>query len=135
MAIIKKFRIKSFKNNKEIVKLENISFSFHWRSIISHPVITFPLNLKHADKCVLVSGHATRHIGTAAPPEQTLIYLNDREKGICPVFNQRQFVILCFTDSLGSLCGNLINWRKSPSQQHVWSIISFFLLLYVFAQL
>ena len=28
MAIIKKFRIKSFKNNKEVVKLENISFSF-----------------------------------------------------------------------------------------------------------
>ena len=28
MAIIKKFRIKSFKSNKEVVKLENISFSF-----------------------------------------------------------------------------------------------------------
>ena len=32
MAIIKKFRIKSFKNNKEVVKLENISFSFGWHT-------------------------------------------------------------------------------------------------------
>ncbi len=36
MAIIKKFRIKSFKNNKEIVKLENISFSFGNRKILEN---------------------------------------------------------------------------------------------------
>ena len=36
MAIIKKFRIKSFKNNKEIVKLENISFSFGERKILEN---------------------------------------------------------------------------------------------------
>ena len=36
MAIIKKFRIKSFKNNKEIVKLENISFSFGNRKVLEN---------------------------------------------------------------------------------------------------
>jgi len=36
MAIIKKFRIKSFKNNKEVVKLENISFSFGDRKILEN---------------------------------------------------------------------------------------------------
>ena len=36
MAIIKRFRIKSFKNNKEIVKLENISFSFGERKILEN---------------------------------------------------------------------------------------------------
>ena len=36
MAIIKKFRIKSFKNNKEIVKLENISFSFGDRKVLEN---------------------------------------------------------------------------------------------------
>ena len=36
MAIIKKFRIKSFKNNKEVVKLENISFSFGERKILEN---------------------------------------------------------------------------------------------------
>ena len=36
MAIIKKFRIKSFKDNKEVVKLENISFSFGKRKILEN---------------------------------------------------------------------------------------------------
>ena len=36
MAIIKKFRIKSFKNNKEVVKLENISLSFGKRKILEN---------------------------------------------------------------------------------------------------
>ncbi len=36
MAIIKKFRIKSFKSNKEVVKLENISFSFGERKILEN---------------------------------------------------------------------------------------------------
>ena len=36
MAIIKKFRITSFKNNKEVVKLENISFSFGERKILEN---------------------------------------------------------------------------------------------------
>ena len=36
MAIIKKFRIKSFKNNKVIVKLENISFSFGNRKVLEN---------------------------------------------------------------------------------------------------
>ena len=36
MAIIKKFRIKSFKSNKEIVKLENISFSFGDRKVLEN---------------------------------------------------------------------------------------------------
>ena len=36
MAIIKKFRIKSFKNNKEVVKLENISFSFGERKVLEN---------------------------------------------------------------------------------------------------
>ena len=36
MAIIKKFRIKSYKNNKEVVKLENISFSFGERKILEN---------------------------------------------------------------------------------------------------
>jgi len=36
MAIIKKFRIKSFKNNKEVIKLENISLSFGKRKILEN---------------------------------------------------------------------------------------------------
>lgn len=36
MAIIKKFRIKSFKNNKEIINLENISLSFGKRKILEN---------------------------------------------------------------------------------------------------
>ena len=36
MAIIKKFRIKSFKNIKEVVKLENVSFSFGERKILEN---------------------------------------------------------------------------------------------------
>ena len=36
MSNIKKFRIKSFKNNKEVVKLENISFSFGERKILEN---------------------------------------------------------------------------------------------------
>ena len=36
MAVIKKFRIKSFKKNKEVVKLENISFSFGERKILEN---------------------------------------------------------------------------------------------------
>ena len=34
MAIIKKFRIKSFKEKKPIIKLENISLSFKNRNIL-----------------------------------------------------------------------------------------------------
>ena len=36
MAIIKKFRIKSFKNHKEVVKLENISLSYGKRKILDN---------------------------------------------------------------------------------------------------
>ena len=36
MAIIKKFRIKSFKNQKEVIKLENISLSFGKRKILDN---------------------------------------------------------------------------------------------------
>ena len=36
MAIIKKFRIKSFKNNKEVINLENISLSFGKRKILEN---------------------------------------------------------------------------------------------------
>lgn len=42
MAIIKKFRIKSFKEKKPIIKLENISLSFKNRSILEN--ISFNLN-------------------------------------------------------------------------------------------
>ena len=34
MAIIKKFRIKSFKNNKEIIKVDKVSLSFQRRQIL-----------------------------------------------------------------------------------------------------
>ena len=36
MAIIKKFRIKSFKNNKEVINLKNISLSFGKRKILEN---------------------------------------------------------------------------------------------------
>tara|TARA_B100000575_G_scaffold294116_1_gene308077 strand:+ start:2190 stop:2966 length:777 start_codon:yes stop_codon:yes gene_type:complete len=36
MAVIKKFRIKSFKNHKEVVKLENISLSYGRRKILDN---------------------------------------------------------------------------------------------------
>ena len=36
MAIIKKFRIKSFKNQKEVIKLENISLSYGKRKILDN---------------------------------------------------------------------------------------------------
>ena len=42
MALIKKFRIKSFKDKKPIIKLENISLSFKNRSILEN--ISFNLN-------------------------------------------------------------------------------------------
>ncbi len=42
MAIIKKFRIKSFKNIKPIIKLEKVSFSFKTRPILDS--ISFKLN-------------------------------------------------------------------------------------------
>ena len=42
MAIIKKFRIKSFKNLKPIIKLEKVSFSFNNRPILDS--ISFILN-------------------------------------------------------------------------------------------
>ena len=42
MAIIKKFRIKSFKENKPIIKLEKISLSFKKRLILDN--ISFNLN-------------------------------------------------------------------------------------------
>ena len=42
MAIIKKFRIKSFKETKPIIKLENISLSFKNRNILDN--ISFNLN-------------------------------------------------------------------------------------------
>ena len=42
MAIIKKFRIKSFKERKPVIKLENISLSFKNRSILEN--ISFNLN-------------------------------------------------------------------------------------------
>ncbi len=42
MAIIKKFRIKSFKDKKPIIKLENISLSFKNRSVLEN--ISFNLN-------------------------------------------------------------------------------------------
>ena len=42
MAIIKKFRIKSFKETKPIIKLENISLSFKNRNILDN--ISFSLN-------------------------------------------------------------------------------------------
>ena len=42
MAIIKKFRIKSFKNNKEIIKIEKVSLSFQKRQILDG--ISFKLN-------------------------------------------------------------------------------------------
>jgi lipopolysaccharide export system ATP-binding protein len=42
MAIIKKFRIKSFKEKKPVIKLENISLSFKNRSILEN--ISFNLN-------------------------------------------------------------------------------------------
>ena len=42
MAIIKKFRIKSFKNLKPVLKLDKISFSFKQRPILD--TISFSLN-------------------------------------------------------------------------------------------
>ena len=42
MAIIKKFRIKSFKKQKSLIKLENISFSFGNRQILEN--ISFKVN-------------------------------------------------------------------------------------------
>ena len=42
MAIIKKFRIKSFKEKKPVIKLENISLSFKNRSVLEK--ISFNLN-------------------------------------------------------------------------------------------
>jgi lipopolysaccharide export system ATP-binding protein len=42
MAIIKKFRIKSFKKQKSLIKLENISFSFGNRQILEN--ISFKIN-------------------------------------------------------------------------------------------
>ena len=42
MAIIKKFRIKSFKNNKEIIKVDKVSLSFQRRQILDG--ISFTLN-------------------------------------------------------------------------------------------
>ena len=42
MAIIKKFRIKSFKNNKEIIKVDRVSLSFQRRQILDG--ISFKLN-------------------------------------------------------------------------------------------
>ena len=42
MAIIKKFRIKSFKNNKEIIKVDKVSLSFQRRQILDG--ISFKLN-------------------------------------------------------------------------------------------
>ena len=42
MAIIKKFRIKSFKNLKPILKLDKVSFSFKERPILDS--ISFNLN-------------------------------------------------------------------------------------------
>ena len=42
MAIIKKFRIKSFKEKKPVIKLENISLSFKNRSVLEN--ISFNLN-------------------------------------------------------------------------------------------
>ena len=42
MAIIKKFRIKSFKNLKPVVKLDKVSFSFKNRPILD--AISFDLN-------------------------------------------------------------------------------------------
>ncbi len=42
MAIIKKFRIKSFKEKKSVIKLENISLSFKNRSVLEN--ISFNLN-------------------------------------------------------------------------------------------
>ena len=42
MAIIKKFRIKSFKNNKPLIKLEKISLSFGKRQILEN--ISFDIN-------------------------------------------------------------------------------------------
>jgi len=42
MAIIKKFRIKSFKENKPLIKLEKISLSFGKRQILEN--ISFHIN-------------------------------------------------------------------------------------------
>ena len=42
MAVIKKFRIKSFKNNKEIIKVDKVSLSFQRRQILDG--ISFTLN-------------------------------------------------------------------------------------------
>jgi lipopolysaccharide export system ATP-binding protein len=42
MAIIKKFRIKSFKENKPLIKLEKISLSFGKRQILDN--ISFSIN-------------------------------------------------------------------------------------------
>ena len=36
MAIIKKFRIKSFKNHKEVISLQNISLSYGKRKILDN---------------------------------------------------------------------------------------------------
>ena len=42
MAIIKKFRIKNFKNNKPILKLDKVSLAFEKRQILQD--ITFEIN-------------------------------------------------------------------------------------------
>ena len=42
MAIIKKFRIKSFKNKKPIIKLDKVSLSFEKRQILQD--ISFEIN-------------------------------------------------------------------------------------------
>ncbi len=42
MAIIKKFRIKSFKENKPFIRLEKISFSYDKRQILDN--ISFNIN-------------------------------------------------------------------------------------------
>ena len=51
MAIIKKFRIKSFKQKKPILKLENVSLSFGNRQILEN--INFEINKGEMDRMVL----------------------------------------------------------------------------------
>ena len=56
MAIIKKFRIKSFKNIKPVLKLEKVSFSFKQRPILD----SISFNLNHGEIELRIGGVTIR---------------------------------------------------------------------------
>ena len=131
MAIIKKFRIKSFKQKKNILKLKNISLSFQNRTIldnINFEIKTETYKLKNIFLKTLAFTYLNPHVYS-----DTVFFLGNLSKNF-ELADKYSFGVgasissFLFFFILGYLSKFSSNYLKNP---RIWKIINNFIILFM----